>query len=91
MSVRVSTTEEQTNAKARLVVSLNYVQTLRRELASGRLDPIMFEDYLGRLEAHLLKVEHSASGLTGSEHSAWPIADSVSNEDMLLSEDVLRS
>ena len=91
MSVRVNTTDEQTSAKARLVVSLNYVQTPRRELASGRLDPIMFEDYLARLESHLLKVEHTAAALTGSQAGPWPIADSVVNEDMLLSENVLRS
>jgi hypothetical protein len=91
MSVRVSTTDEQTSAQARLVVSLNYVQTLRRELALGQLDPIMFEDYLARLEGHLLKVEHTTAALAGSQLGPWPIADSVVNEDMLLSEDVLRS
>lgn len=91
MSVHINTTDEQTSAQARIVVSLNYVQTLRRELASGRLDPVMFEDYLARLESHLLKVERNAAVLAGSQPGPGQIADSVVNEDMLLSEEVSRT
>ena len=88
MSIRGITSEEQASAQARIVVSLTYVQTLRRELEAGRLSPAMFEDYLARLESHLIEVERN-SALFAAKPTQHLIAEPTGvDEDMLVSEHI---
>jgi hypothetical protein len=61
VSVRGGYSDESTTAHARIVVSLSYVQTLRRELQAGRLNTLMVEDYLERLEGHLVEAERNSA------------------------------
>ena len=54
------TSDDSASTRARVIVSLNYVQVLRREIEAGRISQTMFEDYLARLESHLLNIERSS-------------------------------
>jgi|GEM_PF-4209157 len=87
MSVNVSATDEQTSLQARIVVSLSYVQALRREIEAGRVSMTMLDDYLERLEGHLRMVESSQAIATDAISSGSVDATTiVGDDDMLISE-----
>lgn len=91
MSVRATATDEHTDAQARIVVSLNYVQVLRREFQAGRLSSTMIENYLARLEAHLLEAERNTAAVVGSNDDEPMVRLHFTDDDRLISERASRN
>ena len=80
-----STRIDPVNLQARVVVSLSYVKTLRSEVETGRINAAVLEDYLERLEAHLLEVERDSARLMRAGESADSPLASGTGEDRLIS------
>jgi len=84
--MRDSTVDDPTSAQARVIVSLNYVQVLRREIEAGRLSPMMLEDYLARLEFHLIEVERISANVSNMHPVRHGEVVPSGVEDRLISE-----
>ena len=80
------TSDDSASTRARVIVSLNYVQVLRREIEAGRVSQSMFEDYLARLECHLLNIERSSLVASGGASEWWEAEAPIHVEDRLVSE-----
>jgi hypothetical protein len=88
MRVEDRTSVDPDSVRARVLVSISYVQRLRREAESGRLSMAVVEEYLARLERHLVAVERCATYATDDPLGSGMRATVAGIEDRLIAERV---